>query len=75
MVTVTGIGIPANTPADVIERLNKEINAGFADAAMLARLLGTGGTPLPGSPADFGHLMVAETEKWAKVIKSSADNQ
>jgi tripartite-type tricarboxylate transporter receptor subunit TctC len=69
---VTGIGVPANTPADVIERLNKEINAGFADAAMKAKLADTGGTPLSGSPADFGHLMVAETEKWAKVLKSSA---
>ena len=69
---VTGIGVPANTPADVIERLNKAINAGFADAAMKAKLADTGGTPLPGSPAEFGRLMVAETEKWAKVIKSSA---
>lgn len=69
---VTGIGVPANAPADVIERLNREINAAFADAAMKVKLADTGGTPLPGSPADFGHLMVAETEKWAKVIKSSA---
>jgi tripartite-type tricarboxylate transporter receptor subunit TctC len=68
---VTGIGVPANTPADAIERLNKEINLGFADAAMKARLADTGGTPLPGSPADFGRLMVAETEKWAKVIKAA----
>jgi tripartite-type tricarboxylate transporter receptor subunit TctC len=69
---VTGIGVPAHTPADVIERLNKEINAAFSDPAMKARLADTGGTPLPGSPADFGRLMAAETEKWAKVIKSSA---
>ena len=69
---VTGIGVPANTPADAIARLNRIINAGFADAAMKTKLADTGGTPLPGSPADFGHLMVAETEKWAKVIKSSA---
>jgi tripartite-type tricarboxylate transporter receptor subunit TctC len=69
---VTGIGVPANMPADIVERLNKEINAGFADASMKAKLADTGGMPLPGSPADFGRLMVAETEKWAKVIKSSA---
>jgi tripartite-type tricarboxylate transporter receptor subunit TctC len=69
---VTGIGVPAHTPVDVIERLNKEINAAFADPAMKTRLADTGGTPLPGPPADFGRLMAAETEKWAKVIKSSA---
>jgi len=68
---VTGIGVPANTPADVIERLNKEINAAFADPAMKAKLADTGGTPLAGSPADFGRLMAAETEKWAKVIKAA----
>jgi len=68
---VTGIGAPANTPAEIIEKLNAEINAAFADAAMKARLLDTGGTILPGSPDDFGRLMAAETEKWGKVIKSS----
>jgi tripartite-type tricarboxylate transporter receptor subunit TctC len=68
---VTGIGVPANTPADIIERLNKEINAAFADPAMQARLADTGGSVLPGSPAEFGRLMVEETAKWAKVIKAS----
>jgi tripartite-type tricarboxylate transporter receptor subunit TctC len=68
---VTGIGAPANTPAEITEKLNAEINAAFADAAMKAHLLDTGGTILPGSPADFGRLMAAETEKWGKVIKSS----
>ena len=68
---VTGIGVPAHTPADVIARLNKEINAAFADPAMKARLADTGGSALSGSPADFGRLMAAETEKWARVIKSS----
>jgi tripartite-type tricarboxylate transporter receptor subunit TctC len=66
---VTGLGAPANTPVKIIDRLNKEINAAFADPAMRARLLDTGGAVLPGSPADFGQLMTAETEKWAKVIK------
>jgi len=68
---VTGIGVPAHTPADIIERLNKEINAAFADPAMQARLNDTGGSVLPGSPAEFGRLMAEETAKWAKVIKAS----
>ena len=66
---VTGIGAPANTPAEIIDRLNREINAAFTDPAMKALLLDTGGTVLPGSPADFGQLMSEETGKWAKVIK------
>ena len=68
---VTGIGVPANTPADIIERLNREINAALADPAMRARLIDTGGSVLGGTPADFGRLMAEETEKWAKVVKSS----
>ena len=68
---VTSIAAPVNTPADLIERLNKEINAAFTDLTMKARLLETGGTALPGSPADFGRLMAGETAKWAKVIKAS----
>ena len=69
---VTGIGAPANTPAEIIDKLNKEINAAFTDPAMKARLLEIGDTALPGSPADFGRLMAGETAKWAKVIKSSS---
>ena len=68
---VTGIGAPANTPAEIIDRLNREINAAFTDSTMKARLLDTGGAVLPGSPAEFGRLMTEETEKWAKVIKTS----
>lgn len=68
---VTGIGVPAHTPADIVERLNKEINAAFADPAMKTRLGDTGGSVLAGSPGDFGRLMAAETEKWGKVIKNS----
>jgi tripartite-type tricarboxylate transporter receptor subunit TctC len=67
----TGLGAPRETPADIIERLNREINAAFADPMMMARLAETGGSPLPGSPADFGRLMAAETEKWARVIRFS----
>jgi tripartite-type tricarboxylate transporter receptor subunit TctC len=66
---VTGIGAPRDTPAEVIARLNTEINAAFADPLMKARLADTGGSLLPGSPADFRNLIADETEKWAKVIK------
>src|SRR5882672_10081139 len=68
---VTGIGVPKDTPAGIVDRLNAEINAAFADPAMQARLADTGGTVLPGSPADFGRLIAEETEKWAKVVKAS----
>ena len=66
-----GIGAPRNTPADVIERLNKEINAGLADRKIKARLDDMGGTVLTGSAAVFGKLLVDETEKWGKVVKAS----
>jgi tripartite-type tricarboxylate transporter receptor subunit TctC len=69
---VTGIGVPANTSAEIIDRVNVEINAAFADPTMKARLGDTGGTTLAGSPADFGRLMAEETAKWARVIKSAA---
>jgi len=64
-----GVGVPKNTPADVVARLNQEINLGLADPKMKARLAEMGGTALPGSPADFGKLLADETEKWSKVIK------
>jgi tripartite-type tricarboxylate transporter receptor subunit TctC len=64
-----GIGVPRGTPAEIISKLNKEINAGLADAKMKARLADLGETPFPGSPADFGQLIAADTEKWGKVIK------
>ena len=66
-----GVGAPKNTPADIIDRLNKEINAALADARMKARIADLGGTVLPGSPADFGRLIADETEKWAKVIRAA----
>jgi len=65
----TGIGAPKNTPADIVDKLNREINAGLADPTIKARLADLGGTPLVGSPADFGKLITDETEKWAKVVK------
>ena len=66
-----GIGAPKNTPAEIIDKLNKEINAALADADIRARLADLGGTTLAGSSADFGKLVADETEKWAKVIKFS----
>jgi tripartite-type tricarboxylate transporter receptor subunit TctC len=65
----TGIGAPKNTPADIVDKLNREINAGLADPTIKARLADFGGTPLVGSPADFGKLIADDTEKWAKVVK------
>jgi tripartite-type tricarboxylate transporter receptor subunit TctC len=64
-----GVGAPKNTPAEIIDRLNKEINAGLADPGIKARLAHLGGTVLPGSPAEFGKLIAEETAKWAKVIR------
>jgi tripartite-type tricarboxylate transporter receptor subunit TctC len=66
-----GVGAPKNTPAEIIERLNKEINAGLADPKIKARVADMGGTVLAGSPADFGKLIADETEKWGKVVKFS----
>ena len=66
-----GLGAPKNTPAETVAKLNKEINAGVADPRMKARLTDLGGIALRGSPSDFGKLIVEETEKWGKVVKSS----
>ena len=64
-----GVGAPRNTPVEIINKLNREINAALADPRMKARIADIGGTVLPGSPADFGKLIAEETEKWAKVVK------
>jgi tripartite-type tricarboxylate transporter receptor subunit TctC len=66
-----GLGAPRNTPPDIIERLNREVNAGLADLQTRTRLAVTGGTTLPGSTADFGKLIANETEKWGKVIRAA----
>jgi tripartite-type tricarboxylate transporter receptor subunit TctC len=66
-----GIGAPKNTPAEIISKLNSEINAALASAVMEARLADLGGTPLPGSPSDFGQLIANETEKWGEVIRAA----
>jgi len=60
---------PRNTPAEIVDRLNKEINAGLADPKLKARFADLGSTVFPGSPADFGKLIAEATEKWAKVVK------
>jgi tripartite-type tricarboxylate transporter receptor subunit TctC len=65
-----GIGAPRNTPIEIIDKLNVEINSGLADPQLKARLAGLGGTILAGSPAEFGKLIVEETEKWGKVIRA-----
>jgi tripartite-type tricarboxylate transporter receptor subunit TctC len=66
-----GIGAPKNTPAEIIDRLNKEINTALADPKMKVRLADLGATVMPGSPADFGKHIAAETEKWGKVIRAA----
>jgi tripartite-type tricarboxylate transporter receptor subunit TctC len=64
-----GVGVPRNTPADLIEVLNREINAGLTDPKLKARFAELGATTIPGSPEDFGKLVADETEKWGKVVK------
>ena len=65
------VGAPKDTPAEIIAKLNQGINAALADPKIKARLSDLGGTPLPGSPADFGKFLAAETEKWGKVIRAA----
>jgi tripartite-type tricarboxylate transporter receptor subunit TctC len=65
-----GVGAPKGTPADVIDKINKEINAGLADPKLRARLADLGDTPLALSPAEFGRLIADETEKWGNVIRA-----
>jgi tripartite-type tricarboxylate transporter receptor subunit TctC len=66
-----GIGAPAKTPAEIVDKLNREINAALADPGMKARFAAIGGEPLPGSPGEFGKLIAEETEKWAKVVRAA----
>jgi tripartite-type tricarboxylate transporter receptor subunit TctC len=68
--TWVGIGAPKNTPAEIIDTLNKEINAAFADSGFRARLADMGGMALPGSSTDFAKLIAEETEKWGKVVRA-----
>jgi tripartite-type tricarboxylate transporter receptor subunit TctC len=68
---LTGLGVPSNTPAEIIAAINKETNSALADSKIKAQLAALGNTVLPGSPADFGRLITEETEKWAKVIRTA----
>ena len=64
-----GIGVPKNTPSAIVDKLNREINAGLADTKVKARLVGLGGVPMTMTPGEFRNFIVSETEKWAKVVK------
>jgi tripartite-type tricarboxylate transporter receptor subunit TctC len=64
-----GLGAPKNTPSEVVGKLNKEINAGLADPALIARIVELGGAPMPMTAREFGQFCAAETAKWAEVIK------
>jgi tripartite-type tricarboxylate transporter receptor subunit TctC len=66
-----GICAPRNTPVEIVDKLNTEINAGLSDPKIKARFVDMGGAALPGSPADFGKLIADETEKWGKVIRAA----
>ena len=66
-----GVGAPRGTPAGVVERLNREINAGLADPGMGARFADLGATPMPGTAADLGRLIADETEKWGRVVRAA----
>jgi tripartite-type tricarboxylate transporter receptor subunit TctC len=69
--TATGLGAPKNTPAEIVDRLSNEVNAALADPKMKARLADLGGTVLPGSPADFGKLLIEEVDRWSRVVRAS----
>jgi hypothetical protein len=66
-----GVGAPRDTPAEIVERLNKELNAAFADPRTKARIAELVGTPLPGSPANFNRFVAKEVEKWSRVVEFS----
>ena len=66
-----GVGAPKNTPSEIVDKLNKEINAGLADPSMKARLAELGAVPMPMTPAEFGKFMADETEKWGRVVRAA----
>ena len=69
---VLGLGAPRNTPAEIVDKLNREINAALADPRIQTRFADLGGTPLPLTPAEYGKILGDETEKWGKVIRSAS---
>jgi tripartite-type tricarboxylate transporter receptor subunit TctC len=66
-----GVGAPSGTPAEIVQKLNKELNAAFVDPRTKARIAEIGGTPLPGSAGDFGRFIAKEVKKWDKVVEFS----
>jgi tripartite-type tricarboxylate transporter receptor subunit TctC len=68
---LAGVGAPRATPPEIIATINREINAALADPKMRTRLADLGGTPIPGSPDDYGRMLAAEIEKWAKVVRTA----
>jgi tripartite-type tricarboxylate transporter receptor subunit TctC len=68
---VNGIGVPRATPPEIIDRLNRELNAGLADPKLRAKLASFGASVLVGTPAEYGKLIADETEKWGQVIKTA----
>jgi tripartite-type tricarboxylate transporter receptor subunit TctC len=64
-----GVGVPKDTPAEIIDKLNKEINAALADPKIRVRIAELGATVFPSSPSEFGKFIAEETEKWGKVVK------
>ena len=66
-----GFGVPHGTPKEIVDLLNKHINEALKDKEMLAKLEQLGGVPMPGSAADFGKMLAAETAKWEKVVKAA----
>jgi tripartite-type tricarboxylate transporter receptor subunit TctC len=70
-IAFAGLGAPLGTPEAIVRLVNREVNAGLADATLRARIIDLGGIPLPVSPAQFGKLLADETEKWMKVVKFS----
>jgi tripartite-type tricarboxylate transporter receptor subunit TctC len=68
---LTGLGAPRNTPAEIIDKINKEINSALNDPKIKAQLADLGNTVLPGSPGNFGRIIAEETEKWGKVIRAA----
>jgi len=70
-VSLFGIGAPKNVPAEIVDKLNREINTALGDPKIKARVADLGGTVLAGSPAEFGKLLADETEKWGKVVRAA----
>jgi len=66
-----GIGMPKDTPREIIDKVNAEVNRALADPAMRAKLAALGGKPIGGTPEDFGKVIAAETKKWAPIVKAS----